>query len=241
MPRSLALATDLDVLALDRVIERRDGFLLVRSPGNPTFYWGNFLLFDREPAPGDGPRWEALFDEAFGDDPRVKHRTFAWDRTDGVAGRGARGVRRARLRRRGDRRARRRPPRAASAREPRGRRARARSGRRRRRGALVGRRRGAGRGPRAGTRGGDPPRLQPRPARGPARALPARPARRLVRRARSRDGSGGGKLRRRRDGRPRPLPGRGHGGRRTAAAASARASSSRRRGARARTTAPSGS
>jgi ribosomal protein S18 acetylase RimI-like enzyme len=86
VPRSLALATDLDVLAPDRLIERRDGFLLVRSPGNPTFYWGNFLLFDREPGAGDGPRWEALFDEAFGDDPRVKHRTFVWDRADGVPG-----------------------------------------------------------------------------------------------------------------------------------------------------------
>jgi hypothetical protein len=86
VPRSLALATDLDVLALDRVIERRDGFLLVRSPSNPTFYWGNFLLFDREPGPGDGAVWEALFDEAFGDDPRVKHRTFGWDRTDGERG-----------------------------------------------------------------------------------------------------------------------------------------------------------
>jgi ribosomal protein S18 acetylase RimI-like enzyme len=86
VPRSLALATDLDVLAPDRLIERRDGFLLVRSPGNPTFYWGNFLLFDREPGAGDGPRWEALFDEAFGDDPRVMHRTFVWDRADGVPG-----------------------------------------------------------------------------------------------------------------------------------------------------------
>ena len=53
------------------------GFLLVRSPGNPAHYWGNLLLFDREPRAGDAPRWEALFDEAFGDEPRVRHRTFA--------------------------------------------------------------------------------------------------------------------------------------------------------------------
>src|SRR5262249_11306717 len=45
VPRSLVLATDLDVLAPDSVVERRDGYLLVRSPSNPTFYWGNFLLF----------------------------------------------------------------------------------------------------------------------------------------------------------------------------------------------------
>jgi ribosomal protein S18 acetylase RimI-like enzyme len=79
-------ATELDVLALDSVVERRDGFLLVRSPGNPTYHWGNLLLFDREPVAGDGARWEALFDEAFAGEPRVRHRTFLWDRTDGVAG-----------------------------------------------------------------------------------------------------------------------------------------------------------
>ncbi len=86
VPRSLVWATDLDVLPQGRVAERRDGYLLIRSPGNPAHYWGNLLLFDEAPGEGDGDRWEALFDEEFGDEPRVRHRTFAWDRSDGVAG-----------------------------------------------------------------------------------------------------------------------------------------------------------
>jgi ribosomal protein S18 acetylase RimI-like enzyme len=86
VPRSLVWATDLDVLPLSRVIVRRPGFLLIRSPSNPDHYWGNYLLFDRAPVAGDALRWEAAFDELFGDEPRVRHRTFAWDRTDGVAG-----------------------------------------------------------------------------------------------------------------------------------------------------------
>jgi ribosomal protein S18 acetylase RimI-like enzyme len=86
VPRSLVWATGLDVLPFNRVVERRSGFVVVRSPSNPTHYWGNYLLFDREPVAGDARRWEALFDEAFGDDPRVSHRTFAWDRTDGAVG-----------------------------------------------------------------------------------------------------------------------------------------------------------
>jgi hypothetical protein len=85
-PRSLVWATGLDVLPHDRIVERRDGYLLVRSPGNPAHYWGNLLLFDEAPEAGDAPRWEARFDAAFGDEPRVRHRTFAWDRTDGMAG-----------------------------------------------------------------------------------------------------------------------------------------------------------
>jgi len=86
VPRSLVYATDLDVLALDRVVERRSDHLVVRSPGNPEFYWGNFLLFDDAPGEGDGRRWEALFDQPFADEPRVRHRTFAWDTIDGWLG-----------------------------------------------------------------------------------------------------------------------------------------------------------
>ena len=85
-PRSLVFATDLDTLPLDRVVERRDDHLVVRSPGTPSHYWGNFLLFDDAPARGDAPRWEARFDEAFGGQPLIRHRAFAWDRTDGEAG-----------------------------------------------------------------------------------------------------------------------------------------------------------
>src|ERR1700712_5555280 len=86
VPRSLVWATALDVLPPDRVITRRSGYLVIRSPSNPTHYWGNFLLFARAPSPGDGPRWEALFDAAFDDEPRVRHRTFSWDQIDGAAG-----------------------------------------------------------------------------------------------------------------------------------------------------------
>jgi ribosomal protein S18 acetylase RimI-like enzyme len=86
VPRSLARATDLDVLPLSRVVERRSGFLVIRSPSNPEHFWGNLLLFDDAPLAGDALRWEALFAEVFGDEPRVRHRTFAWDRTDGVFG-----------------------------------------------------------------------------------------------------------------------------------------------------------
>jgi ribosomal protein S18 acetylase RimI-like enzyme len=86
VPRSLVWATGIDVLPLDRVVERRPEFLLVRSPSNPAHYWGNLLLFDDAPVAGDALRWEAMFDEVFADEPRVRHRTFAWDRTDGVPG-----------------------------------------------------------------------------------------------------------------------------------------------------------
>ena len=86
VPRSLVWATSIDVLPPQRVVTRHDGYLAVRSPTNPTHYWGNLLVFDDAPAPGDGLRWEALFAAEFADEPRVIHRTFAWDRTDDVRG-----------------------------------------------------------------------------------------------------------------------------------------------------------
>ena len=79
-------ATDLDVLPRDRVIERRDGYMLIRSPRNPSHYWGNLLLFEDPPLAGSRAAWEALFETEFGAIDGVEHRTFAWDRTDGKLG-----------------------------------------------------------------------------------------------------------------------------------------------------------
>jgi ribosomal protein S18 acetylase RimI-like enzyme len=84
--RSLVCATDIEVLARDHVLERRPGHWVVGSPTNPTFWWGNFLLFDDAPQAGEGELWEALFTEAFAERPEVTHRAFGWDRTDGVIG-----------------------------------------------------------------------------------------------------------------------------------------------------------
>ena len=85
-PRSLVWATDLQVLPPSRVLERRDGYLVVRSPENPLHHWGNFLLFDVPPAAGDGERWEHLFEAEFSGTPGVDHRTFGWEGTDGAEG-----------------------------------------------------------------------------------------------------------------------------------------------------------
>jgi ribosomal protein S18 acetylase RimI-like enzyme len=85
-PRSLVRATEIDVLPLDRVLARRAGYLVVRSPRNPDHYWGNLLVFDEPPVRGDGGRWEKTFAAEFSDHERVRHVTLAWDRADGALG-----------------------------------------------------------------------------------------------------------------------------------------------------------
>lgn len=86
VPRALTWATDLDKLPRNRVVEVRDGYLVVRTPNEPGFYWGNLLLFDDPPAAGDRARWERLFETEFTGQASVEHRTFAWDRVDGEIG-----------------------------------------------------------------------------------------------------------------------------------------------------------
>jgi ribosomal protein S18 acetylase RimI-like enzyme len=86
VPHSLVWATSIDVLPPEHTVARCDGYLVVRSPTNPTHWWGNLLLFDEAPAEGDRERWEALFVAEFADEPRVTHRTFAWDRTEDERG-----------------------------------------------------------------------------------------------------------------------------------------------------------
>ena len=84
--RSLTWSTELDALPLEAVFERRADCLVVRSPCNPGHYWGNLLVFADAPRAGDRERWERRFEEEFGGEGRVLHKTFVWDRADGEIG-----------------------------------------------------------------------------------------------------------------------------------------------------------
>jgi RimJ/RimL family protein N-acetyltransferase len=59
---SLGWRTHLIFARFDGQVHARADHLLVRTPHNPTFYWGNFLLFDRAPVEGDAASWLAAFD-----------------------------------------------------------------------------------------------------------------------------------------------------------------------------------
>ena len=61
--RSLAYRTDLIFPTFDGEIFDRGNYLVIRTPSNPTFYWGNFLLFDQPPSKGDYSRWQEKFVE----------------------------------------------------------------------------------------------------------------------------------------------------------------------------------
>jgi GNAT superfamily N-acetyltransferase len=81
---SLGFRTDLMVLALGgSEIENREGHVVVRTPANPTFWWGNFVLFADPVAPGEIPERLELFAEAF---PGAEHVAWGIDSVDGATG-----------------------------------------------------------------------------------------------------------------------------------------------------------
>lgn len=84
--RSLAYRTDLIFPTFDGEILDRGNYLVIRTPSNPTFYWGNFLLFDQPPGEGDYSRWQEIFIQEIGEPPEVIHQAFGWDTTNDEKG-----------------------------------------------------------------------------------------------------------------------------------------------------------
>ena len=64
--RSLGYRTDLAIRVLEgSQVEDRGDYLVIRSPQNPDFWWGNFLLLAAAPRPGQAGAWLARFDAEF--------------------------------------------------------------------------------------------------------------------------------------------------------------------------------
>ncbi len=80
---SLGWRTDLIFASFDGQVADRGNYLRVLTPANPTYWWGNFLLFQHAPGAGDFERWMALFDEEIASyQPASRHRTFGVDVPD---------------------------------------------------------------------------------------------------------------------------------------------------------------
>jgi GNAT superfamily N-acetyltransferase len=81
---SLGYRTDLALLQLGgSEVEDRGDHLVVRSPLNPTHWWGNFLLLQHVPAPEESQLWLQRFTETF---PGAGHVALGFDGTQGRAG-----------------------------------------------------------------------------------------------------------------------------------------------------------
>ena len=84
--KSLGFRTDLIFPAFDGEIIDRGHYLVIKTPANPSFHFGNFLLFDSAPAESDLSRWQKLFAKEIGKPDQVEHLAFGWDTGRNEAG-----------------------------------------------------------------------------------------------------------------------------------------------------------
>lgn len=63
--------------------EQRADYAVIRTPSNPGFWWGNFLLLPAAPTMGDVEQWREWFTAEF---PGATHQAYGLDTTDGVVG-----------------------------------------------------------------------------------------------------------------------------------------------------------
>jgi ribosomal protein S18 acetylase RimI-like enzyme len=77
---SLGFRTDLALLsASGSVVEDRGTHLVVRTPANPTYYWGNFILLAEPPVPGGEREVVGAFHTEF---PEAGHVSIGIDTAD---------------------------------------------------------------------------------------------------------------------------------------------------------------
>lgn len=83
--RSIVLKTELGLAATRGVITDRGDYVVIQTPDDPGYYFGNLLLIPSAPQVGEVSFWTRRFHAAF-PDPAIKHVTLWWDSTTGDAG-----------------------------------------------------------------------------------------------------------------------------------------------------------
>jgi GNAT superfamily N-acetyltransferase len=77
--RSLGYRTDLMIRSLEgSQVDDHDNYLVIRTPANPGYWWGNFLLLEAPPKPGETGAWLETFSAEF---PQAAHVALGVDVT----------------------------------------------------------------------------------------------------------------------------------------------------------------
>ncbi len=84
--QSLGLRSDLIFPRFEGEVIDRGDYIVVRTPANPGYCWGNYLLFPAAPVEGDYERWTSLFARELGNKAGIEHIALTWDGVDGTEG-----------------------------------------------------------------------------------------------------------------------------------------------------------
>ena len=74
--KTLGSRTDLFFSQLAGIVTKHAGYTAIHTPSNPTFWWGNCLIFHRAPRLEDTNTWLEMFSA---EHPTAKHIAIGWD------------------------------------------------------------------------------------------------------------------------------------------------------------------
>lgn len=77
---SLGFRTDIFFIRELGEVEQRQGYTIARTPSNPTYYFGNFLIYDAPPSKQTFKDWVEAFQLAF---PDARHSAYGWQDGEG--------------------------------------------------------------------------------------------------------------------------------------------------------------
>ena len=78
-PKSIGLKTDLFFHQFSGNVISKENYLVIHTPNNPEYYWGNYLIFDGPPKKTDSKKWIDAFKNEFGHRKSIDHIAFTWD------------------------------------------------------------------------------------------------------------------------------------------------------------------
>jgi len=84
--RSLALTTELGLATTRGRITDRGDYIVVETPDDPGYYYGNLLVIPAPPQVGEVAYWMRRFGDELGKNPAIRHVTLWWDGISGHVG-----------------------------------------------------------------------------------------------------------------------------------------------------------
>lgn len=80
---SLGFLTNLIFSRFSGTVTDKGSYTVIKTPSNPGYHWGNYIIFDRPPREGDLQQWLQIFDSEFDNSRVSQHYLFAWENIKG--------------------------------------------------------------------------------------------------------------------------------------------------------------
>ncbi len=77
--QSLGLRTELMIASWHAEITDHDGWIVVRTPSNPSYHWGNYVIFKTQPDKSSLSGWVDVFRQAITNQQPTMHTLLLWD------------------------------------------------------------------------------------------------------------------------------------------------------------------